>query len=168
MKKKELLARIETLEHVMKQIALFRSQTDEYLKNVIANMTGKVWPPEPKITNGMLSQIKYHWGYQKTEPIGPPGTLGPEGKDIPAERAGALQILNERVRQQTEEGYTIDEDRTGELIYAAVAYIFKDQSYWPQSWDTYMFKPKSTKENLVKAGALIAAAIDKIEKEENQ
>ena len=90
------------------------------------------------------------------------------GLDDP-ELAGAALIVQERLRQIDEEGYAAEHDqRVGsrDLIRAAEAYIASAQGYdrearyrWP--WDPEAFKPsEDVIRNLVKAGALLAAAID--------
>jgi len=91
---------------------------------------------------------------------------------------GTEAIRRERLRQVHAEGYTIDQDRQTypsphDLIAAAVAYAsaafdqFVDRersnaaaqtNWWP--WTPEMFKPTTTERDLVKAGALLAAALD--------
>jgi hypothetical protein len=75
---------------------------------------------------------------------------------------GSEQIANERTRQILQELHTPDQDDAyirQELIAAAYAYIREDRSYWP--W-MQGFNPKDRISNLVKAGALIAAEIDRL------
>lgn len=84
---------------------------------------------------------------------------------------GAERIAAERQRQIDSEGYTPEHDAShtdGELYDAAMAYIYATRGYpdggamfWP--WDKESFKPSGDQlHNLVRAGALIAAEIDRI------
>lgn len=87
--------------------------------------------------------------------------------------SGAEQIAIERRRQTEGLGFTPEKDmayRSGELIDAALAYAeaaasLSDRcpSVWP--WSENTWKPKSPLENLVRAGALIAAEIDRLQNE---
>ena len=93
---------------------------------------------------------------------------------------GAYLIQKERERQIEEEGWTEEHDKhhtTEEFIKAAIAYLMYNidskvtdykyvakVSWWP--WDKQWYKPKTKLRNLVRAGALIAAAIDKLQKDE--
>lgn len=94
---------------------------------------------------------------------------------------GADLITQERLRQMNEEGYTPDhdDDHGTDLVPAAIAYALsstppedpedafghKDPAlWWP--WDIHGFKPNGAAvdggvRDLVKAGALIAAEIDR-------
>lgn len=86
---------------------------------------------------------------------------------------GVELIAEERARQQ-KIGYDKTHDLrhpTEAFVNAAAAYLYaalgetsKGESLWP--WDSLYFKPKSAKRNLVKAGALIAAAIDRLNEAE--
>jgi hypothetical protein len=91
-------------------------------------------------------------------------------------RGGAGQIAIERARQKSVEGYDQVHDimhPTDEFCRAAIAYAVYDvavipstdahKGWWPEKWDADMFKPKDRKRNLVRAGALIAAAIDRLQ-----
>jgi len=82
-------------------------------------------------------------------------------------------IAAERERHVTVEGWTKEGDAqhvNGELARAAAAYAIpyeyhsERRQLWPKNWDRQMWKP--TPENrikeLVKAGALIAAEIDRL------
>lgn len=96
---------------------------------------------------------------------------------------GLLLVQEERIRQMTDEGYTPERDRgkAGDLATAGAAYAFGwgyhlqfpdlegarqyidkvPAGMWPWSWD--FWKPgRSAKRGLVKAAALIVAAIDSL------
>lgn len=82
---------------------------------------------------------------------------------------GAKLILAERNRQVFVEGYKPENDLEygqDEIPQAAIVYIASSAKYelasevpWP--WDAGYFKPTTPIRNLVKAGALIAAEIDR-------
>jgi hypothetical protein len=93
---------------------------------------------------------------------------------------GIELIAQERQRQIEKEGWTPehdDEHDYGELAIAAACYAVEDTDawvthpeadedgvrYWP--WASEEWKPKDTISNLVRAGALIAAEIDRINRE---
>ncbi len=87
--------------------------------------------------------------------------------------SGIDLIREERQRQMIEEGWTADHDDehdTHELAKAAMAYISQARgawlvadAYWP--WDESWWKPSDDPiRNLVKAGALIAAEIDRLQR----
>lgn len=73
-------------------------------------------------------------------------------------------IRNERARQ-VEVGYTLEADqdtgKEGKLVAAGNAYLNNDPSLWPFSRKS--FKPKSKKEDLIRAGALFWAHYNVIE-----
>lgn len=90
-------------------------------------------------------------------------------------QGGAGLIAIERARQKSVEGYDQLHDSlhpTDEFCRAAIAYAVHDvavipfdgahKGWWPEKWDADMFKPKDRQRNLVRAGALIAAAIDRL------
>ena len=90
---------------------------------------------------------------------------------------GADLIREERRRQIEVEGYDAMHDRHHTpqvLCRAAVGYALHEDSsklvadaagnLWP--WNKEFYKPKDHLRNLVRAGALIAAAIDQLQKEE--
>jgi hypothetical protein len=81
-------------------------------------------------------------------------------------------------RQVEGEGWTTEHDDThtdGEMSAAAAAYAFsafigmsyrafaaEPIGFWP--WDVEWWKPKTPREDLVRAGALIAAEIDRLDR----
>lgn len=91
-------------------------------------------------------------------------------KDRDGERAdGAALITEERRRQVEGEGWTPEHDDELEdfsLERAAASYALADwdlrvfRRLW--DWDLRWWKPKSRLRNLIRAGALIAAAIDRL------
>lgn len=89
---------------------------------------------------------------------------------------GAQLILQERLRQLDEEGFSPEHDseyQGGELLLAAESYLIQcndtsENTNLPPGWkwDAYWWKPQGRLRNLVKAGALIAAEIDRLQREE--
>jgi hypothetical protein len=88
---------------------------------------------------------------------------------------GIERIAAERHRQIAKEGYGADHDagRHDELALAAATYALPrrflvpasadDDTPWPWPWAPRYYKPEADRiRELVKAGALIAAAIDAI------
>lgn len=92
--------------------------------------------------------------------------------------SGADLIAHERLRQEDEEGHTREDDRAyteGELRAAAISYASDpgngDRVPWRWPWLNQSWKPSDDPiRDLVKAGALIAAEIDRLafEKAETQ
>lgn len=99
--------------------------------------------------------------------------------DVKASFAGALwDIRAERQRQVDEEGWTAEHDdqhNRGEIALAAAAYAehtvasdrFRKQYssppvYWP--WSDKWWKPTDRRRDLVKAGALIVAEIERLDR----
>lgn len=102
----------------------------------------------------------------------------------PSEMAAHHDVLAERKRQVEREGWTAehdDEHDSGELALAAACYASPKPIYtftpdyedgvtgqmlfegaWP--WDSGWWKPTSRRQNLVKAGALIFAEIERIDR----
>jgi hypothetical protein len=77
---------------------------------------------------------------------------------------GASLIAAERQRQIEQEGYSPEHDEhhgQGQLGMAAKAYLTGNGAAWP--WDEESWKPTGdVVRDLVKAGALIAAEIDRL------
>jgi DNA repair exonuclease SbcCD ATPase subunit len=91
---------------------------------------------------------------------------------------GSYMIAVERERQIKNEGYGAEHDQVHApmtLAKAAVSYILCNDerkrkiaktTYWP--WEDKYYKPRDMKRNLVRAGALVAAAIDRLLAEDVQ
>ncbi|MEO1024041.1 MAG: hypothetical protein AAFX07_00625 [Pseudomonadota bacterium] len=98
---------------------------------------------------------------------------------------GARDVLAERERQETKEGWTLahdDQHSNGQLALAADSYCFNAALYqhlndaidnrvyrstpvpinWP--FDGERWKPKSPREDLVRAAALIIAEIERLDR----
>lgn len=86
-----------------------------------------------------------------------------------------LDVIAERQRQQSVEGWMPehdDEHCNGELAMAAVCYINETGTVnrnggkpWGWPWDASWWKPKTRRRNLVKAGALILAEIERLDRD---
>ena len=89
-------------------------------------------------------------------------------------KAGSELISKERQRQRDQEGWSAEHDATHSdrsLVTVAECYISAAvcgytngvPSRWPESWDPRWWKPSTSSiRNLVKAGALLAAEIDRL------
>ena len=84
-------------------------------------------------------------------------------------KTGVELISDERLRQIEVEGYDAQHDAEEEtwdtLASAAISYIIASlnpdmaKDFWP--WPDDAYKPKDTLRNLKRAGALVAASIDR-------
>ena len=101
-------------------------------------------------------------------------------------KTGVELIAEERQRQIEVEGWTKEHDaehKNGELAKAAICYADPDVYYhqenrlikhripnkfWPKQWDIQWFKPTNKIRDLVKAGALIAAEIDRLQTQKGE
>lgn len=96
---------------------------------------------------------------------------------------GVQVILSERIRQMEVEGWTPEHDEQhadGSLAKAAACYAVAEElreagrprlpGFWPMSWDEEWFKPTPDDRirELAKAGALIAAEIDRLLREKRK
>lgn len=95
-------------------------------------------------------------------------------------------VLAERRRQILVEGWDANHDDThdsGELALAGAGYSFNagcqlnphstvtlegEPFFWPTSWDPASWKPKTPREDLVRAGALILAEIERLDRQESR
>jgi hypothetical protein len=95
----------------------------------------------------------------------------------------ARDVLSERQRQISEEGWTPEHDdahKDGELASAAAAYVTYRSlmdpvaimgsdiiaDLWPWAWDWW--KPTTPRRDLIKAGALILAEIERLDRAEGR
>lgn len=85
---------------------------------------------------------------------------------------GVKEIAEERRRQIEDLGYTREHDRNhqgAELVRAALSYLaaadFGDNPPLPFDWpfDPKSWRPEDRRNNLIRAGALIAAELDRME-----
>jgi hypothetical protein len=89
----------------------------------------------------------------------------------------AIDVLAERLRQVEAEGWTPEHDDRhpdGQIALAAAAYAYGSQypddirarggrpAWWP--WDLRWWKPTDRRRDLVKAGALILAEIERLDR----
>lgn len=92
----------------------------------------------------------------------------PEHRLTPLPDPGVAAIAEERDRQIRIEGFGPDRDdayENGELAAAAACYATGSDEGWP--WPKEWWKPSTDpRRNLEKAGALIAAEIDRIDRKE--
>ncbi len=87
-----------------------------------------------------------------------------------------LDVMGERTRQMAVEGFTPEHDDVhvdGEIAEAAICYTMtgmgKDHAsvcggWWPDEWSTRWWKPTDPRSDLVKAGALILAEIERLDR----
>lgn len=88
-------------------------------------------------------------------------------------RDGAALIAAERERQVSDEKWSSshdDEHDSGQLATAAGCYIFSGLAgfagaHWPWMWSWWKPTPGDRVRELTKAGALIAAEIDRLQRE---
>ena len=76
-----------------------------------------------------------------------------------------VQLITEERREQIEtHGFVNDHRyRDEELVDAAIQYLLgPGVDWWPEVWDPKWYKPGNRIEELTRAGALIAAEIDRI------
>jgi len=79
-------------------------------------------------------------------------------------------VLKERVRQVKEESWSLDHDDSHthcDLSTAAACYALDDGAnevpeLWP--WTSESWKPKTYRENLVRAAALLIAEIERVDR----
>jgi hypothetical protein len=97
-----------------------------------------------------------------------------ESEMIKPPKTGAELIAIERERQMSQEGWTAEHDdqhtdnelaRVGAIYALPAKFRFYAQA-WPLSWSREWYKPtpQNRVRELVKAGALIAAEIDRLQR----
>ena len=111
----------------------------------------------------------------------PEDFIGPDWRDSAVEAGwidpddmpgGVNAIWLERERQQDAEGWTDahdDQHTRGQMACAAACYALGTKWNWPGGWSGDWWKPsEDRRRNLVKAGALIAAEIDRLDRLSDQ
>jgi hypothetical protein len=94
--------------------------------------------------------------------------LASSGSPASGMEEAVLEVVAERRRQVEAEGWALEHDdkhTDGALAKAATCYASVyplGACYWP--WDLKWWKPKDRRRNLVKAGALILAEIERIDR----
>lgn len=91
-------------------------------------------------------------------------------RDAAVKDAAARDVLAERLRQISVECFNAphdDEHWSEELAFAAACYATADEgdeppAVWP--WESQWWKPKDRRRNLVRAGALILAEIERLDR----
>jgi len=93
-----------------------------------------------------------------------------------SEQQAARDVLDERRRQVEVEGWTPehdDEHAACEMADAAAAYALHYSGWseggrpvevWPADWSNKWWKPSTPRRDLIKAGALILAEIERIDR----
>ncbi len=94
----------------------------------------------------------------------------PCAETVPRITDAQRDVLAERRRQVEAEGWTPEHDDAhvkSELAQAAASYALAGIRFelpWPSSWDFKWYKPATRRRNLVKAGALILAEIERLDR----
>jgi hypothetical protein len=163
------------------------------LDNVHSDLGGESWPKIGYWRDGFLwlsdrpdrfplpGKIGSPTHWRKLDRVASPLSGGDTGKVEVTD--AARDVLAERLRQVEAEGWTPKHDdthRRGELAMAAACYAVGDQirgkdaieetatvkaarwRYWP--WADEWWKPADRRRNLVKAGALILAEIERLDR----
>lgn len=146
-------------------------------ENVVLSIVGRTMPPALLLVTASEKQsARMNRGTGEWEG-GPADEDGSEPRDAdPAGlTAAARDVMAERRRQVEKEGYSPahdDEHSFGDLARAAAAYAVQSPlarelecpppSWWP--WDREDWKPTSRRCMLVKAGALILAELERIDR----
>ncbi len=85
---------------------------------------------------------------------------------VPAQGEAVADIASERRRQMEVEGWTAEHDDQhdlGQMAGDAASYaVGSPDWYWP--WDRKWWKPTNRRRNLIKAGALIVAEIERLDR----
>lgn len=114
------------------------------------------------------------WLYDCPHELAKAMRKGPE-MPVAAPSAAALDVLAERRRQIESEGWTAEHDdanETGDMARAAACYAIVAADYpaddvailrfWP--WLDTWWKPADRRRNLIKAGALVLAEIERLDR----
>lgn len=133
----------------------------EYAAELIANLTKERDDLEQCCANGMKENMRMQRVLD---------SISPHLRASTAPR-GAVAITVERLRQTEMKGWRSERDDqycSGQLVDAAICYALHVSdpamipSIWP--WDDVHWKPRTRREDLIRAGALIAAEIDRLDR----
>ncbi|CAB1217907.1 hypothetical protein SFB9_2660 [Klebsiella michiganensis] len=120
------------------------------------------------ITRAMIEKLAINKTRQWPEPKDGEPRLHIKEQSGP-ESCAIADVIAERQRQQSVEGFSTEQDDTYvgcQLAAAAICYIepMEAENYWPADWYDDSFKPTDTRRNLIKAAALIIAEIERIDR----
>lgn len=142
----------------------------EYRDELIAEWNDRVVLPEETVRALRLIETEVEAGRTENALELLSGFIGRNGGR--ADTQAMIDVLEERRRQEDAEGWTVEHDDQhvdGEMARAAAAYALHDSGYpghaamqWP--WAAEWWKPTDRRRNLVKAGALIVAEIDRLDR----
>lgn len=158
----ELTAASETIERLTAELAAMRS--GEVVGWLISDADGN-----DDFCNNPAALHQFH--YRGGEPIPLYRSPAPAPDTVvEALPDAARDVLSERERQKAVEGWTEahdDQHGDGQMADAAACYALENgrgfiESFWP--WDWKWWKPKDPRRNLVRAGALIIAEIERIDR----
>lgn len=123
--------------------------------------------------NSLCHTVAYHIKKpDTTNPVWPLYAATPARVDTVGGEA-ARDVLVERQRQVNSEGWTPEHDDqhgAADMAHAAACYIFGHMHWSPNDmrqrwpWAHEWFKPSNRRRNLVKAGALILAEIERLDR----
>ncbi|EJI0485050.1 hypothetical protein ND152_002187 [Salmonella enterica] len=130
----------------------------------IATLVGRTYIPQPLNIENEYQNHEYVAGWNDCR----------NAASVRQQTAAVCDVIAERYRQQSVEGWTPehdDEHCNGELAMAAVCYINETGTVnrnggkpWGWPWDASWWKPDCRRRNLVKSGALILAEIERIDR----
>ena len=137
----------------LKQPAIIRGIADSIRRNGMTYAAS--------IVDGAAAEIE-----RQTERV---KALESECERLRSGRAAVEEIAAERKRQIESEGWTAehdDQNANGSMALAAAAYAmnssYKGERIWP--WSIAWWKPTERRRDLIKAGALIVAEIERLDR----
>lgn len=111
----------------------------------------------------LRAEVRDQWNRRASVEPGEAQSLRDGAAQPPSD--AARDVLAERERQKSVEGWTPehdDEHNDEQLALAAACYALGSPTFWP--WENRWWKPKDRRRNLVRAGALILAEIERIDR----
>lgn len=148
----------------------------EYRDELISEWNNRVVLPEETVRALRLIEREVETGRSDNALDLLSGFIGRNGGR--ADTQAMIDVLEERRRQEDEEGWTVEHDDQhtgGQMARAAACYAISASSQandtaaavivdtaWP--WAPEWWKPSGSRRDLVKAGALIIAEIDRLDR----